>query len=133
MLLVSAVATDATNALRTGTQRERGMAVLGKPARTLKTNSASMPSPSLPSTNVLREKICTYDEFRVSGWVVTGADDWYTSNLVGLQYIFTLGLFEVYAFPYVLIDFPRRALRRYELRVWYDYDNRLLTYERVKR
>lgn len=87
----------------------------------------------LPSKPVFREKICTYDEYRVSGLVLTGQDERYTSNLVGIPYVFTLGLFEIYALPYVMIDLPRRAFRHYELRVWYDCNNQLITYKRINR
>jgi hypothetical protein len=131
LLLVKVCTKDASRSLSTGRSREELIAAIGQPERTV-TKSAQGAELALPKGFTSPISVCIYDEHHVSGLVLTG-QDWYTSNLVGLPWVFTCGLFEAFALPYVSVDLVKRSFQRRKLRVWYDCDQRQITYRRIKR
>ena len=130
MVLVNTVPTKVGAALSPGGgQRQDLINQLGQPAKTTTEPIPAYVKRNLNSTNAA----CICDYYRVSGLVQVQGDpyasDW---RVYPVLVIFTFGLCEVFVFPYVAGDLTVQSLQRYELRVWYDCSDKVLTHEKRK-
>lgn len=128
-LLVEACVKDAPkDTLLDGSPRSNMTRWLGKPRETMVFPPSTVPvysdaqPPPVKSNEVRR-----MDYYRVSGRVdIPGVNAPEVGNLYGLVVIMTLGVSEVFAFPYTVVNLTVRSCMRHQFRVWYDASDRLV-------
>ena len=131
MLLVNTVPTKVGAALSPGgAHRQDLITQLGQPAHTTAEPIPVHVKRNRSSTNA----VCICDHYQISGLVqVQGepyASDWKEYPVLMLV---TFGLCEVFVFPYVAVDLTVKSFHEYDLRVWYDCADNVLTHEKRKR
>ena len=130
MVLVNTIPTKVGGALSPGSgQRQQLIDRLGPPV-----SSTTEPIPDYVKRNrSSTNAVCICDHYRVSGLVQVQGDpyagDWREYPIL---MIFTLGLSEVFYFPYVAVDLTIRSFQRDDLRVWYDCSDRVLAHEKQR-
>ena len=128
-LLIEACVKDAPkDTLLDGSPRSNMTRWLGKPRETMVFPPFTVPvysdaQPPPVNSNEVRRM----DYYLVSGRVdIPGVNAPEVGNLYGLVVIMTLGVSEVFSFPYMIVNLTVRSCMRHQFRVWYDGSDRLV-------